>query len=173
MAELRFNSERLASLIQLNDMNDREVAEKVGVSRQMIFYLRKGERKTTSAEMIKKLSDLFGVTVEYLLTDEEGAPPPQPQMPALIRRLSEAAERLPPARQEELLRMAHMLEALEKERGAEQLDQVAALLQIEKQLTIRGGNEDLLRLLRTFTANGGRVSDDAGNDSSETPDDPS
>lgn len=173
MTELRFNRERLASLMQLNEMNDTDVAEKVGVSRQMIFYLRKGKRKTTTAEVIKKLSDLFGVTVEYLLTDEEGAPTPQPQMPALIRQLSQAAERLPPARQEELLRMAHMLETIEKERSAAQPDHMVTLLQIEEQLTIRGGNEDLLRLLRTLAANGGRVGDDTGNDTGEPADDPS
>jgi transcriptional regulator with XRE-family HTH domain len=47
------------------------VADKVGVSKAHIWELEKGRSKNPSAELVRKLAEYFGVTVEYLIDPEK------------------------------------------------------------------------------------------------------
>jgi transcriptional regulator with XRE-family HTH domain len=48
-----------------------EVADAVGVSKAHIWELEKGRSKNPSADLIKRLADYFGQSVEYLIGGEK------------------------------------------------------------------------------------------------------
>lgn len=111
MAKERFSKERLVKLMDDRGLNAEQLAAKVGVTRQTIHHLRKGGRTTTKAEVMQRIADALGTTVDYLLGGGEDQPP----VPDAIRRLSEIANRLSGIRQEELIRIAEALAKLERE----------------------------------------------------------
>jgi DNA-binding Xre family transcriptional regulator len=88
LSEARFNKERLAELMARRALSDAELAEKAGVSRTMIFYLRKGKRQTASAEVVAKIAAALNTTTAYLLG--QGENPPLQTMSDPIRHLSES-----------------------------------------------------------------------------------
>ncbi|MGB6053963.1 MAG: helix-turn-helix transcriptional regulator [Burkholderiaceae bacterium] len=57
---------RLAELRLKKGKSLQEVADAVGVSKTHVWQMEKGRSENPSSELLKKLSDYFGVTLEYL-----------------------------------------------------------------------------------------------------------
>ncbi len=61
---------RLAKLIEANNTNPNELAKRVGVPAQTIYSMIKRDSKKADIEVLIKIADIFGVTVEYFVDDE-------------------------------------------------------------------------------------------------------
>lgn len=146
MSELAFRHDRLQDLMNKRGWNDGQVAYKAGVSKSMVFYLRKGERADLSATMAGRLAEIFGTSVEYLVGMTDDPAPVKMQLEAEIEELLRSARHLPRHRQRDLLRMA---ESFAKENDQDRMD---TILDMVKDI---GGEEaedalvDLLRSLRS------------------------
>lgn len=153
MDEVKFDPERLVKAMKQAKLGDTKLAEKVGISRQMIYLLRKGKRPSASAEIIAKIANATNTTVSYLMGGEENddAPPIQ-KLPEPIRQLAEVAGQLSEVRQEELLRIAHALRQLEAEQATAPLPggTMRALIELADQIRAQGNNDDLLESLRAL-----------------------
>ena len=62
-------SDKLKRLRQEKNWSQEKLAEKIGVKRLIIGRYERGQTNP-SAEMLQKLSDIFGVSIDYLLSDE-------------------------------------------------------------------------------------------------------
>lgn len=60
-------SERLKTLRTTNRLSQRELADRIGVGKSQISYYENGER-FPSVDVLIKLSDVFRVTTNYLLS---------------------------------------------------------------------------------------------------------
>lgn len=66
-------SERITDLRKKNGWSQEELAEKLGVSRQAVSKWESGQA-TPDLDKVINLSNVFGVTTDYLLKDEEFTP---------------------------------------------------------------------------------------------------
>ena len=64
---------KLSILLDANNTNPSELAKKVGVSPQTIYSIIKRDSKKADIEVLLKIADIFGVTVEYFV-DENAQP---------------------------------------------------------------------------------------------------
>lgn len=64
---------KLSELLEINNTNPNELAKKIGVSPQTIYSIIKRDSKKADIEVLLKISDMFGVSVEYFV-DEEARP---------------------------------------------------------------------------------------------------
>lgn len=67
-------SKKIKSLRQLRNMEQKEIADKLGLSQQMISFFESDNpkyHKDPSLEQIYKLADLFGVSPEYLINRDD------------------------------------------------------------------------------------------------------
>lgn len=64
---------KLSKLLELNNMNPNELARKVGVAPTTIYSMIKRDSKKADIEVLLKIADILGVTVEYFV-DEESKP---------------------------------------------------------------------------------------------------
>lgn len=62
------------------NMTQEQVAEKLSVSRQAVTKWESGQ-SAPSTEKLFRLAELFGTTVDFLLTQPDEAPPPLPDAP--------------------------------------------------------------------------------------------
>lgn len=62
--------ERIRELRKKNNVSFRELANKIGLSKSYLHSLEKGMIKNPSFDMLSKLAKEFGVTVEYLVTND-------------------------------------------------------------------------------------------------------
>lgn len=152
MEELRFDAKRLQDLMDRRNVSDYKLGKMTGISRTMIYYLRKGERKSASAEFITKLANALDTTVDYLLGEEvNGSGRVTVTVPEGVRRLTEIANRLSEIRQEELVRIAAALEQVEREQATywNSVEIVQQLLAFAEHYR-EGDDPDLLDLLETL-----------------------
>ncbi len=79
-----------------NDWSQRKLAQKSGVSNTEISRIEKGERTKPSLDVIKKLSQAFGITVDELLSlagiTEQKEEYGQPKKPKDLLRFLDNAE---------------------------------------------------------------------------------
>lgn len=61
--------ERLFSLRQKNGESLQQVADKIGVSKAHIWEMEKGRSKNPSFELVRKLADHFGISIDALVGD--------------------------------------------------------------------------------------------------------
>lgn len=59
-------SESIKSLLEEKNVTQAELAENVGVSQAMISYILKGY-KTPSVQLLKRIADYLGVTMDELV----------------------------------------------------------------------------------------------------------
>lgn len=64
---------KLSMLMDANQTNANELAKRVGVSPQTIYSIVKRDSKKADIEVLLKIADIFGVTVEYFVDEN----PPQ------------------------------------------------------------------------------------------------
>ena len=70
--------EKIATLRKQNGMSQEVFSEKLGISRQAVSKWENGTAQPTS-ENLNQIAKLFGVTVSYLLDDEEMKTEEKPQ----------------------------------------------------------------------------------------------
>jgi len=63
-------SEKVKRLRKERELTQKELADKLGVNSSHLSRLEKGKYQP-STEMLKKFAEFFGVTTDYLLSDEE------------------------------------------------------------------------------------------------------
>lgn len=173
MEELRFDAKRLQDLMDRRNVSDYKLGKMTGISRTMIYYLRKGERKSASAELITKLANALDTTVDYLLGEEvNGSGRVTVTVPEGVRRLTEIANRLSEIRQEELVRIAAALEQVEREQATywNSVEIVQQLLAFAEQYR-EGDNPDLLELLETLRRTPRRLDTGTAEDQAHGPQD--
>lgn len=150
LPEARFDAGRLKRLMTKKSIGDTELARKAGVSRQMIFHLRKGSRQTASAEVVQKMADALDTTVPYLLGDDEGE---EESIPETIAKLLEIVEKLSETRQEELVRIANAFRQLEDEESQSPFIYTRMLEMLRSSKVF--GPEEIDRLVRGIRAERG------------------
>lgn len=150
IVEIRFSKDRLAEAMRRQDFNDYSLAAKTGISRTAIYYLRTGKRAQPSAEIVKRLAEGLGTTVEYLMGFDAPALTARPRLPETIRQLAEIAGGLSEVRQAELVRIAEALRKLEEEQQTLTTPMVATLMALHEKLREQGVTEDALDLLETL-----------------------
>ena len=69
-----------------------EVADAIGVSKTHIWELEKNRSTNPSIEMLTKLSDYFGVTIRFLVGEEDGTSGDQ-QLERMFRQVGELDDR--------------------------------------------------------------------------------
>lgn len=169
--EVQFDSARFADMVERSGMTDAALARKAGISRSMVGFLRKGQRKSASAEILTKLAGALGTTTDYFLGS--GEMPPVQVFDDAIRRLVDIANGLPEGRQAELLQMALALQDMEQERThALSKGMMKAMLRLSTLLKERGGNDDLLVLLQSLMGQGERYALRFGDSGENGPDEP-
>ncbi len=62
---------KLSILLEKNDTNPNELAKQVGVSAQTIYSIIKRDSKKADIEVLLKIADILGVTVEYFVDDSK------------------------------------------------------------------------------------------------------
>lgn len=62
---------KLSKLLDANNTNANELANKIGVSPQTIYSIIKRDSKKADIEVLLKIADTFGVTAEYFVYDEK------------------------------------------------------------------------------------------------------
>lgn len=65
--------ESILSLCQAKDIRPGRLCDELGLSRGLITDLKMGRKKSLSAETAQKIAAYFGVSVGYLLGQEESA----------------------------------------------------------------------------------------------------
>ena len=68
--------ERICSLCQMNAIRPGRLCDELNLSRSLMTDLKMGRKKTVNAETAQKIAGFFGVSVGYLLGQEEGASVP-------------------------------------------------------------------------------------------------
>ena len=61
---------KLSKLLELNNMNPNELARKVGVAPTTINSMIKRDSKKADIEVLLKIADILGETVEYFVDEE-------------------------------------------------------------------------------------------------------
>lgn len=61
---------KLSKLIEANNTNPNELARKVGVSPQTIYSIIKRDSKKADIEVLLRIAEFFGVTVEYFVEED-------------------------------------------------------------------------------------------------------
>jgi len=84
MTEATFRADRFAKLMQKRNLTDGKLAYASGVSRTMIYYMRKGERSKVSAETIAALAGPLGTSTQYLMGQTDDPSPMQKTMSGMI-----------------------------------------------------------------------------------------
>lgn len=62
---------KLSTLLEKNNTNPNELAKQVGVSAQTIYSIIKRDSKKADIEVLLKIADILGVTVEYFVDDSK------------------------------------------------------------------------------------------------------
>lgn len=144
MEEVRFSAEKLSTILKRRGLSDYKMAEMTGISRTMIFYLRKGQRPKVSAAILTRIANALEVDVEELMTGDN--PQSTTEVPESIRQLAQVAGKLSEVRREELVRIAEALAKMEKEQAQNPLPPASleVLMGIMEEFRRNGASADTL-----------------------------
>lgn len=144
--EVRFSSEKLAALLSRRGLSDYKVAEMTGISRTMIFYMRKGQRTKVSAAILTKIANALEIDISELMTGDNTQLVAASEVPEAVRQLAKIAGKLSGVRQEELVRIAEALEKLEREQAKNPIPDASLgiMLGFLEELRKNGANNDTL-----------------------------
>lgn len=115
------NLTRLDSLMREKKWGIGELATYSGVKYDTVYSVAKGRRANTSSQTLKKIADALEVSTDYLLGESDEKKPPAVQLSEPVRKLARIATNLSEARQEELMRIASVLAALDQERQTKEM----------------------------------------------------
>lgn len=146
MSEVRFIASRLEERMKERDVSDGKLAEMTGIGRTTIYYLRKGKRRSTSAEYIAKIADALSTSTQFFIDEDADASPIQKKMSALVADIAGIAEGLSPGKQRQLRELGNALVKMDQATDvdliySELMDMIARLTELE------GGNKALRDLI--------------------------
>lgn len=98
---------RLRQLRERKGLTMKDTARALGLPYTTYVNYEKGTREPGS-EMLMKLADFFGTSIDYLLGKEDGASP-APDQDARIALLNRAAERMTPEQRQRLIDIAKVV----------------------------------------------------------------
>lgn len=147
MTEATFRADRFAKLMQKRNLTDGKLAYASGVSRTMIYYMRKGERSKVSAETIAALAGPLGTSTQYLMGQTDDPSPMQKTMSGMIADIVDIADKLPLSRQRELRELGRSLMEIERSTDIEMI--YSELMERITRLAELDGGEDALDRLLT------------------------
>lgn len=118
MSEL---SEKIDYLLRQKFVTGYKMCQELGLSRSFMTELRKGRAKSINVTTAKKIADYFGVTVGYLLGDEQKENPAQKSEPEITLddftyAMQSETKELTESDKELLLSMARQLNEARKQR---------------------------------------------------------
>ncbi len=67
---------KLSKLLEINNTNPNELAKKVGVAPTTIYSMIKRDSKKADIEVLLKIANILGVTVEYFVDEDSNPTPP-------------------------------------------------------------------------------------------------
>lgn len=161
MAEAKFRADRFAELMEKRGFTDGKLAYLSGVSRTMIFYMKKGEREKVSVEILTPLARELGTSVQYLSDQTDDPSPTQKTMSTIAADIVNVIEELPPSKQREFQKIAESLLDIERKSTVETI--YSELMErITRLAEIEGGEEALERLIDHLSSASGRSSGGSG-----------
>lgn len=104
--------ERIDFLCKSHGITGGKMCNDLGISRSTMTELRKGRVTTLKLEKAKKISDYFGVSVDYLLTGEQKEKPASPEgdgLDPVTKELFEIVEMSDDDERRALLEMARLI----------------------------------------------------------------
>jgi transcriptional regulator with XRE-family HTH domain len=102
-------SVKLRELREKNELSQRELSKKLGLSQSTIGMYETGKREPNT-EILTKIADFYGVSVDYLLDRDE-----ETELPAYIMKVANDINNLPETRKTEVVNMVRNLIALVKD----------------------------------------------------------
>ena len=96
---------RVVELSAEKGVSGSRVCLDLGLSKSTLSDIKSGRKKGVSAETAQKFASYFGVTVGYLLGEEEKSPPSEPQLTEGERTLLNLFRQVPREQQEMVLQM--------------------------------------------------------------------
>lgn len=105
--------DRVQDLCKIKGVSGSRVCLDLGLSKSTLSDIKSGRKKGVSTDTAKKFANYFGVSLEYLLGEEEKEKPTVPQDDGLSVELQELFERiktLPEDKQRLLLQLARSYE---------------------------------------------------------------
>lgn len=86
----------------------KEVADKISMSLQVLSYYEKGERDP-SLEVLCKLADFYGVSVDYILCRDNSAPAPVYADDPTLKAILDLYDRMTPVQRGQFRAMGEIL----------------------------------------------------------------
>lgn len=125
--------ERLKELMKEKKWRVSDLAYYSGVNYNTVYAMVRGRRTNPQSANLNAIATALSVTPDYLLRKSDHRKPPKEKLPEQVRQLASIAGRLSVARQEELVRIAEILEDLERKQPLytlteEAYDSLAAIL---------------------------------------------
>jgi transcriptional regulator with XRE-family HTH domain len=117
MSDVKFIASRLAEKMEEHGYDDTKLAEKTGIGRTTIYYLRKGrngKNSSTSAENLAIIAEALRTSSDYFIDKDADPSPNQKKISALIADIVGIAEELSPARQRQLRELGNALIKMDK-----------------------------------------------------------
>ena len=105
MSEISITQERLRNLRAQSGKNQDEVAEECGISRIALARYEGGQRMP-KMNILAKLAECYGVTVDYLMGRDEPVQEDQESIPAYLQESYDLLLQLTPEEYAEILEMA-------------------------------------------------------------------
>jgi transcriptional regulator with XRE-family HTH domain len=150
------NLNRLERLMSERNWSIADLAEYSGVKYNTVYSLCTGRRVNTSSRTLMKIAEALDTSADYLLGETEEEKPPLQKLPRQVRQLAEVARKLSEPRQEELLRIAALIDELDRERQTEErADEMSQLLASIKGTT--EGDEVRKELKKLLSTRGYRL----------------
>lgn len=119
MKDVRFISSRLETRMKELGYTDESLAQKIGISKTTIYYLRVGRKGkkglyvSTSAENLAKIAHALSVSTQYLIDESADPSPIQKKMSAMVADIANVAEGLTLAKQRQLREIGKALARME------------------------------------------------------------
>lgn len=146
------NLARLEELMLKKKWKIGELAHYSGVKYDTVYSLVMGRRPNSNIATLKALADALEVSTDYLLGESDDSSPPAGTMPGALRELLRIAGDLSVMRQEELVKIAVALAALERERATHMVSEesMRALLAAANKLEGQIEGKELLAALQVL-----------------------
>lgn len=97
--------ERLNELCQEKGVKGGRMCTDLGFSKSLMTDLKSGRKKGVNAETAQKIASYFGVSVGYLLGEEEEKPAQEDELSENLRKLIDFAMTVPEDKQELVLKV--------------------------------------------------------------------
>jgi transcriptional regulator with XRE-family HTH domain len=145
MMDSAIDHTRLLMLLSEKNWKAPELAHYAGINYHTAYAIVKGRRANPNANTLTAICKALGCTSDYLLGKSKNRYPATNELPELVRQLARVASRLSEARQEELIRLAALLEDLEREKPSYNIpaENVMRLVQIVEKLGTQEDKEDM------------------------------